>query len=64
MFHPDLVGIEVRVLQRLGSRRAIVVHGLEGLDEMSISGPTMVGELKDGQIREYHIAPQDFGLQA
>ena len=63
VFHPDLVGIEVRVLQDLGSRRVIVVHGMEGLDEMSISGPTMVGELKDGQIREYHVAPQDFGLQ-
>ena len=62
VFHPDLVGIEVRVLQRLGSRRVIVVHGREGLDEISISGPTMVGELKDGQIREYEIAPQDFGL--
>jgi anthranilate phosphoribosyltransferase len=64
VFHPDLVGIEVRVLQRLGSRRALVVHGHDGLDEMSISGPTMVGELKDGQIREYNIAPQDFGLPA
>jgi anthranilate phosphoribosyltransferase len=63
VFHPDLVGIEVRVLQDLGSRRVIVVHGMEGLDEMSISGPTMVGELKDGQIREYQVAPQDFGLQ-
>ena len=63
VFHPDLVGIEVRVLQELGSRRVIVVHGMEGLDEMSISGPTMVGELKDGQIREYQVAPQDFGLQ-
>jgi anthranilate phosphoribosyltransferase len=62
VFHPDLVGIEVRVLQRLGSRRAMVVHGLDGLDEISISGPTMVGELKDGQIREYNVSPQDFGL--
>ena len=62
VFHPDLVGIEVRVLQRLGSRRVIVVHGLDGLDEMSISGPTMMGELKDGQIREYNVTPQDFGL--
>jgi anthranilate phosphoribosyltransferase len=62
VFHPDLVGIEVRVLQRLGSRRAFVVHGQEGLDEMSISGPTMVGELKEGQIREYNVAPQDCGL--
>src|SRR5688572_7761148 len=47
VFHPDLVGIQVRVLQRLGSRRVMIVHGLEGLDEISLSGPTMVGELKD-----------------
>ncbi|HXF67715.1 MAG TPA: anthranilate phosphoribosyltransferase [Burkholderiales bacterium] len=63
VFHPDLVGIQVRVLARLGSRRVLVVHGLEGLDEISISGPTMVAELKDGEIREYTIAPQDFGLE-
>ncbi len=63
VFHPDLVGIQARVLQRLGSRRVMVVHGMEGLDEISISGPSMVGELKDGQIREYSVAPQDFGLQ-
>jgi anthranilate phosphoribosyltransferase len=64
VFHPDLVGIEVRVLQRLGSRRVFVVHGLDGLDEMSISGPSLVGELKDGQIREYHLSPQAVGLAA
>lgn len=64
VFHPDLVGIQARVLQRLGSRRVIIVHGVEGLDEISISGPTAVGELKDGEIREYTIAPQDFGLPA
>jgi len=63
VFHPDLVGIQARVLQRLGSRRVMVVHGMEGLDEISISGPTMVGELKDGNISEYTIAPQDFGLK-
>lgn len=62
VFHPDLVGIQARVLQRLGSRRVIIVHGLDGLDEISISGPTAVGELKDGEIQEYTIAPQDFGL--
>src|SRR5262245_37451568 len=62
VFHPDLVGIEVRVLERLGSRRALAVHGLEGMDEISIAGPTMVGELQDGQIKEYSINPQDFGL--
>ncbi|MGQ0524254.1 MAG: anthranilate phosphoribosyltransferase [Betaproteobacteria bacterium] len=64
VFHPDLVGIQARVLQRLGSRRVIIVHGLDGLDEISISGPTAVGELKDGEIREYTIAPRDFGLAA
>jgi anthranilate phosphoribosyltransferase len=62
VFHPDLVGIQARVLQRLGSRRVMIVHGLEGLDEISISGPTMVGELKDGRIEEYTIAPEQFGF--
>jgi anthranilate phosphoribosyltransferase len=64
VFHPDLVGIQVRVLQRLGSRRVMIVHGLEGLDELSLGGPTMVGELKDGQITEYTIRPEDVGLRA
>ena len=63
VFHPDLVGIQARVLQRLGSRRVMIVHGLEGLDELSISGPTAVGELKDGQVREYMVAPADVGLK-
>ena len=62
VFHPDLVGIQVRVLQRLGARHAIVVWGTEGLDEISISGPTMVGELKDGRVNEYTIHPERFGL--
>jgi anthranilate phosphoribosyltransferase len=62
VFHPDLVGIQARVLQRLGSRRVMIVHGLEGLDEISISGSTMVGELKDGEIREYMVSPRDVGL--
>jgi anthranilate phosphoribosyltransferase len=64
VFHPDLVGIQVRVLERLGSRRVMIVHGLEGLDEISLSGPTMVGELRDGKISEYEIRPGDFGLSA
>ena len=64
VFHPDLVGIQARVLQRLGSRRVMIVHGLEGLDELSISGPTAVAELKDGQVREYMVAPADVGLKA
>ena len=63
VFHPDLVGIQVRVLQRLGSRRVMIVHALEGLDEIALSGPTMVGELKDGKISEYTIKPEDFGLR-
>jgi anthranilate phosphoribosyltransferase len=64
VFHPDLVGIQARVLQRLGSRRVLVVHGVEGLDEIALSGETMVAELKDCDIREYTIAPRDFGLRA
>jgi anthranilate phosphoribosyltransferase len=64
VFHPDLVGIQARVLERLGSRRVMVVHGLEGLDEISISGPTMVAELNDGRITEYRVTPQDFGLSS
>ena len=63
VFHPDLVGIQARVLQRLGSRRVMVVHGREGLDEISIAGPTLVGELKDGEVREYMIEPADVGLK-
>lgn len=63
VFHPDLVGIQARVLQRLGSRRVMIVHGLEGLDELSISGPTAVGELKGGTVREYMVAPADVGLK-
>src|SRR5207248_7795627 len=62
VFHPDLVGIQVRVLQRLGSKRVMIVHGLDGLDEISLGGPTMIGELKADEIREYTVAPEDFGL--
>ena len=63
VFHPDLVGIQVRVLQRLGSRHVMVVYGLDGLDEISISGPTMVGELVKGEINEYNIHPGELGLE-
>lgn len=62
VFHPDLVSTQIRVLQKLGSQRALTVFGREGLDEISISGPTLVGELKDGEIREYEISPDSFGL--
>ena len=63
VFHPDLVGILVRVMQRLGAERVLVVHGKDCLDEISLGAATMVGELKDGEIREYEIHPEDFGLQ-
>ena len=62
VFHPDLVGIQVRVLQRLGSEHVLVVYGMNGMDEISLSGETMVGELKDGEVREYTMHPSDFGL--
>ena len=63
VFHSDLVGIQVRVLQRLGAQRALVVWGRDNMDEVSLGAATMVGELIDGQIREYEIHPEDFGLQ-
>lgn len=62
VFHPDLVGIQVRVLQRLGSRHVLIVHGKDGMDEASLGGSTMVGELKDGIVSEYEIHPEDYGL--
>jgi anthranilate phosphoribosyltransferase len=62
VFHPDLVGIQVRVLQRLGVARALVVWGRDGLDEITLGAATLVGELKDGQVREYDIHPEDYGL--
>jgi anthranilate phosphoribosyltransferase len=63
VFHPDLVGIQVRVLQRLGSKHVMTVYGLEGLDEISISGETLIGELVNGEINEYTIHPQQFGIE-
>ena len=63
VFHPDLVGILVRVMERLGAKHVLVVHGKDGMDEISLGAATMVGELKDGEIREYEIHPEDFGLQ-
>jgi anthranilate phosphoribosyltransferase len=62
VFHPDLVGIQVRALQRLGAEHAVVVYGRDGMDEVSLGAATMVGELKDGEITEYEIHPEDFGL--
>ncbi|MDR6213136.1 anthranilate phosphoribosyltransferase [Paracidovorax wautersii] len=62
VFHPDLVGIQVRALQRLGADHALVVYGRDGMDEVSLGAATMVGELKNGEITEYEIHPEDFGL--
>src|SRR5687767_15536877 len=63
VFHPDLVGIQVRVLQRLGSKHVMTVFGLDGLDEISISAETLVGELVNGEVNEYNIHPSQFGLE-
>jgi len=63
VFHPDLVGIQARVLKQLGSRHVMIVHGLDGLDEITLSGSTMIAELKDGHVEEYQIEPAMFGLK-
>ncbi|ALS59286.1 anthranilate phosphoribosyltransferase [Pandoraea norimbergensis] len=63
VFHPDLVGIQVRVMQRLGAEHVLVVYGKDGMDEVSLGASTVVGELKDGKVTEYEIHPEDFGLQ-
>lgn len=63
VFHADLVGIQVRVLQRLGAQHALVVYGRDNMDEVSLGAATMVGELVNGEIREYEIHPEDFGMQ-
>ena len=62
VFHPDLVGIQVRVLQRLGSEHVLVVYGMNGMDEVSLSGETLVGELRNGSVTEYTVHPSDFGM--
>ncbi|HLT43106.1 MAG TPA: anthranilate phosphoribosyltransferase, partial [Luteimonas sp.] len=62
VFHPDLVGIQARVLQELGAERALVVWGRDGMDEISLGAATLVGELRDGKVREYEIHPEDFGI--
>jgi anthranilate phosphoribosyltransferase len=62
VFHPDLVGIQVRAMERLGAHHALVVYGRDGMDEISLGAATMVGELRNGEIREYEIHPEDFGL--
>ncbi len=62
VFHPDLVGIQARVLHELGARRALVVWGRDGMDELSLGAASLVGELRDGVVREYEVHPEDFGI--
>jgi anthranilate phosphoribosyltransferase len=62
VFHSDLVGIQIRALQRLGAEHALVVYGHDGMDEVSLGASTLVGELKDGHLSEYEIHPEDFGM--
>jgi anthranilate phosphoribosyltransferase len=62
VFHPDLVGIQVRVLERLGAHHAMVVWGRDGMDEISLGASTLVGELRDGKVREYELHPEEFGF--
>jgi len=62
VFNAELVGIQARVLQLLGMDHAMVVFGRDGLDEISLEGPTLIGELKNGLVSEYEIHPRDFGL--
>jgi len=57
-----LVGLVAHVLNNLGSARAMVVHGLEGLDEISLCGPTKVAELRGGEVKEYMVEPEQFGF--
>ncbi len=63
VFHPDLVGILVRVMERLGAKHVMVVHGKDGMDEVSLGAATLVGELKDGKVSEYEVHPEDFGMR-
>ena len=62
VFHSDLVGIQARVQQLLGATHALIVYGKDGIDEVSLGAATMIGELKNGEVTEYEIHPEDFGL--
>ncbi len=62
VFHPNLTEPLARVLGNLGCRHALVVHGLDGVDEISISGPTVISEMEDGLVHTYRITPEDVGI--
>ncbi|XKE46467.1 anthranilate phosphoribosyltransferase [Halomonas organivorans] len=62
VYQASLVPLMAEVLRRLGSRHVLVVYAEDGLDEISLAAPTRVAELKDGDIHEYTIAPEDFGI--
>jgi len=63
VYQENLTEVLARVLKELGSRRAFVVHGLDGLDEVSPSAESTVSEVRDGQVHTYRVSPEDFGLQ-
>jgi len=64
VFSKDLCRPMAEVLNRLGSEHVLVVHASDGLDEITLSGETYVAELKDGEVKEYTIIPDDFGFEA
>jgi anthranilate phosphoribosyltransferase len=63
VYSADLVEKLAETLSMLGLRRALVVHGSDGLDEITITGSTRVAEVRDGQVRSYEVTPEEFGLQ-
>ena len=62
VYSPDLTGMLAKALGNLGLRHAFVVHGMDGLDEITITGKTKVSEYQDGAVKDYVIEPSDFGL--
>ncbi len=63
VYSDDLVEKLAEALSMLGLRRALVVHGSDGLDEITVTGPTRIGEVRDGQVRTYEVTPEEFGLE-
>jgi anthranilate phosphoribosyltransferase len=63
VYSPDLVEKLAEALSMLGLHRALVVHGSDGLDEITISGPTRIGEVREGSVHTYEVTPEEFGLE-